>query len=118
MAAPAPRRRARRGRLLHSGRRGARRSRWHNGSGLGHLHCPNPTLTVQGRDATPRGRLVDRVIGYVAPAFLGAGTPALQDAGITTITQVRRLQLVDVARSGPDVRLVARPVRWFPGRRG
>jgi diaminohydroxyphosphoribosylaminopyrimidine deaminase/5-amino-6-(5-phosphoribosylamino)uracil reductase len=55
--------------------------------------------------------LVDRVIAYVAPALLGAGKPGLVDAGITTMADILRLNLLDVARSGPDVRLVAQAVR-------
>jgi diaminohydroxyphosphoribosylaminopyrimidine deaminase/5-amino-6-(5-phosphoribosylamino)uracil reductase len=49
--------------------------------------------------------LVDRVIGYVAPVLLGAGSAALQDAGVATIAEAVRLQLVDVTRFGDDVRL-------------
>jgi len=54
-------------------------------------------------------RLVDRVITYVAPALLGAGKSGLLDAGIGTMADIRRLELLDIARSGPDLRLVARP---------
>ncbi|GAB6900646.1 bifunctional diaminohydroxyphosphoribosylaminopyrimidine deaminase/5-amino-6-(5-phosphoribosylamino)uracil reductase RibD [Kineosporia succinea] len=53
--------------------------------------------------------LVDRVIAYLAPALLGAGPNALLDAGITTITDVWRLDLLDVRRVGGDVRVLARP---------
>jgi diaminohydroxyphosphoribosylaminopyrimidine deaminase / 5-amino-6-(5-phosphoribosylamino)uracil reductase len=49
--------------------------------------------------------LVDRVVGYVAPVLLGAGSAALQDAGIGTIAEAVRLHLVDVSRLGDDVRL-------------
>jgi diaminohydroxyphosphoribosylaminopyrimidine deaminase / 5-amino-6-(5-phosphoribosylamino)uracil reductase len=56
-----------------------------------------------------RAGLVDRVVGYVAPALLGAGTAALEDAGVGTISAARRLRLDDVARVGDDVRLVLRP---------
>ncbi|GAB6901658.1 RibD family protein [Kineosporia succinea] len=54
-------------------------------------------------------RLVDRVINYVAPALLGSGKSGLLDAGIGTMADILRLELLDVARSGPDLRLVARP---------
>ncbi len=54
-------------------------------------------------------RLVDRVINYVAPALLGAGKSGLLDAGIGTMSDILRLELLDIARSGPDLRLVARP---------
>ena len=53
--------------------------------------------------------LIDRVVAYVAPALLGAGRPALADAGIGTIAEARRLRLDDVTVLGSDVRLTARP---------
>lgn len=56
-----------------------------------------------------RGRLVDRVLAYVAPALLGAGPSALENAGITTIADAARLRLEDVTRVGDDVRLTLRP---------
>jgi diaminohydroxyphosphoribosylaminopyrimidine deaminase / 5-amino-6-(5-phosphoribosylamino)uracil reductase len=52
--------------------------------------------------------LVDRVINYVAPALLGAGKSGLIDAGIRTMPEILRLDLLDVSRSGSDVRLVSR----------
>jgi len=55
--------------------------------------------------------LVDRVVNYVAPALLGSGRSGLEDAGIRGMSGILRLELVDVARSGSDVRLVSRPVR-------
>ena len=51
--------------------------------------------------------LVDRVVAYVAPALLGAGPAALSGAGIGTITDAIRLEIIDIARVGPDVRLTA-----------
>jgi diaminohydroxyphosphoribosylaminopyrimidine deaminase / 5-amino-6-(5-phosphoribosylamino)uracil reductase len=51
--------------------------------------------------------LVDRVVAYVAPALLGAGSPVLQDAGISTIAGALRLRTVDVTRLGEDVRITA-----------
>ncbi len=53
--------------------------------------------------------MVDRMIGYIAPALLGAGRPVLGDTGITTIGAARRLRLDDVTRIGSDVRVTARP---------
>jgi diaminohydroxyphosphoribosylaminopyrimidine deaminase/5-amino-6-(5-phosphoribosylamino)uracil reductase len=53
--------------------------------------------------------LVDRVVGYVAPALLGDGPTALQGAGAGTIEQAHRLRLDDVTRTGDDVRLTLRP---------
>jgi diaminohydroxyphosphoribosylaminopyrimidine deaminase/5-amino-6-(5-phosphoribosylamino)uracil reductase len=51
--------------------------------------------------------LVDRVVAYLAPALLGAGPAALGDAGISTIADALRLDVVDVTMVGPDVRLTA-----------
>lgn len=53
--------------------------------------------------------LVDRIVGYVAPALLGDGRHALGDAGAGTITAAHRLRLDDVTRVGDDVRLTLRP---------
>lgn len=51
--------------------------------------------------------LVDRVVAYIAPTLLGSGAAALADAGVRTITDAIRLELSDVTRVGPDVRLTA-----------
>jgi diaminohydroxyphosphoribosylaminopyrimidine deaminase/5-amino-6-(5-phosphoribosylamino)uracil reductase len=51
--------------------------------------------------------LVDQVVAYLAPALLGAGPAALADAGVGTITDAIRLEITDIARVGPDVRLTA-----------
>ncbi|NUS84134.1 MAG: bifunctional diaminohydroxyphosphoribosylaminopyrimidine deaminase/5-amino-6-(5-phosphoribosylamino)uracil reductase RibD [Streptomyces sp.] len=59
-------------------------------------------------------RAVDKVVGYLAPALLGAGAPALADAGITTITRALRLELTDVTRLGPDLRITAVPAPTAP----
>lgn len=55
--------------------------------------------------------LVDRMIAYIAPALLGRGKSALQGGTVETMDDILRCELVDVSRSGPDVRLVARPKR-------
>ncbi|MBC7373520.1 MAG: bifunctional diaminohydroxyphosphoribosylaminopyrimidine deaminase/5-amino-6-(5-phosphoribosylamino)uracil reductase RibD [Frankiales bacterium] len=52
--------------------------------------------------------LVDRIVGYVAPALLGDGAHALGPAGAGTITAVHRFRLDDVTRIGEDVRLTLR----------
>ncbi|MEU5419682.1 bifunctional diaminohydroxyphosphoribosylaminopyrimidine deaminase/5-amino-6-(5-phosphoribosylamino)uracil reductase RibD [Streptomyces sp. NPDC001407] len=57
---------------------------------------------------------VDRVVGYLAPALLGAGPAALGDAGIGTIAQTLRLEVTDVARLGPDLRITATPTASAP----
>ncbi|WP_314254892.1 bifunctional diaminohydroxyphosphoribosylaminopyrimidine deaminase/5-amino-6-(5-phosphoribosylamino)uracil reductase RibD [Streptomyces sp. DSM 40907] len=53
---------------------------------------------------------VDRVIGYIAPALLGAGPAALADAGIKNISGARRLDITEAVRIGPDLRITAVPV--------
>ena len=58
--------------------------------------------------------LVDRVVGYVAPALLGDGAHALGPAGAGTITAAHRLRLDDVMRVGDDVRLTLRPPQRRP----
>lgn len=57
-----------------------------------------------------RAGLVDEVVGYLAPALLGAGRAAVGDLGITTIDGIARLEVTDLRRVGPDIRLTARPV--------
>lgn len=64
-----------------------------------------PTLAA----AFLRAGLVDRVIWYVAPALLGAGSAAVGDLGIGTITDIARLEVTQVRRVGSDVRIDARP---------
>jgi diaminohydroxyphosphoribosylaminopyrimidine deaminase/5-amino-6-(5-phosphoribosylamino)uracil reductase len=54
-----------------------------------------------------RDRLVDEVVGYHAPALLGAGPPVLGDAGVTTLAAALRLRIDDVCQIGADVRVVA-----------
>jgi diaminohydroxyphosphoribosylaminopyrimidine deaminase/5-amino-6-(5-phosphoribosylamino)uracil reductase len=53
--------------------------------------------------------LVDRVVGYLAPALLGAGPAALGDAGITSIGQALRLDVTDVTVVGTDIRITGTP---------
>jgi diaminohydroxyphosphoribosylaminopyrimidine deaminase/5-amino-6-(5-phosphoribosylamino)uracil reductase len=62
-----------------------------------------PTLAA----AFVKDGLVDRVIAYLAPVLLGAGAPALGDAGISTIAEALRLTTTDVALIGGDVRITA-----------
>ncbi|MFE5492833.1 bifunctional diaminohydroxyphosphoribosylaminopyrimidine deaminase/5-amino-6-(5-phosphoribosylamino)uracil reductase RibD [Streptomyces virginiae] len=52
---------------------------------------------------------VDRVVGYLAPALLGAGPAALADAGITNISHALRLDITEAVRVGPDLRITALP---------
>lgn len=55
--------------------------------------------------------LVDRVISYIAPALLGSGKPGLVDAGISTIGDILRLDILHADRLGPDLRIIAKPLR-------
>ena len=50
---------------------------------------------------------IDEVVAYVAPALLGAGTPALNGSGIGTIADAVRLDLTDVTQVGDDLRMTA-----------
>jgi diaminohydroxyphosphoribosylaminopyrimidine deaminase/5-amino-6-(5-phosphoribosylamino)uracil reductase len=47
-----------------------------------------------------RADLVDEVVAYVAPAFLGAGESAVADLGITTMAEARRMRISDVTTVG------------------
>lgn len=62
-----------------------------------------PTLAA----AFVRSGLVDEIYAYLAPALLGAGSPAVGDLGITTMAGIARLSTLDVRRLGPDVRIHA-----------
>ncbi|MFE9249495.1 bifunctional diaminohydroxyphosphoribosylaminopyrimidine deaminase/5-amino-6-(5-phosphoribosylamino)uracil reductase RibD [Streptomyces sp. NPDC007088] len=53
--------------------------------------------------------LLDRVVGYLAPALLGAGPAALEGGGISTITEALRLDMTEAVRVGPDLRVTAVP---------
>lgn len=57
---------------------------------------------------------VDRVIGYLAPALLGAGPAALAGAGITNIADTVRLDISEAVRIGTDLRITAVPVSAVP----
>ncbi len=54
--------------------------------------------------------LIDRVIGYVAPAFLGAGLAAMKTES-TTLADLRPIDLSSIDRIGNDIRLIGTPVR-------
>jgi diaminohydroxyphosphoribosylaminopyrimidine deaminase/5-amino-6-(5-phosphoribosylamino)uracil reductase len=55
--------------------------------------------------------LVDRVLAYVAPSFLGGGSCALGYAGVLTITAAHQFIVEQATMSGKDVRVSAIPVR-------
>jgi diaminohydroxyphosphoribosylaminopyrimidine deaminase/5-amino-6-(5-phosphoribosylamino)uracil reductase len=79
-----------------------------HGKGRGYaLLEGGPTLA----GAFLRAGLVDRVVAYLAPTLLGAGVAALNGTEIGTLADGIRLEVTDVARCGPDVRVTARPVR-------
>lgn len=63
-------------------------------------------------------RLIDEVVGYVAPKLLGDGMGVLHDAGITTMSEAVFLSVVDVARLGDDVKITGRPVWADAGNTG
>jgi diaminohydroxyphosphoribosylaminopyrimidine deaminase/5-amino-6-(5-phosphoribosylamino)uracil reductase len=69
-----------------------------------------PTLAA----AFLRAGLVDEVVAYVAPMFLGAGLSSVADLGVTTISDAVHLDVIDVAvlGAGPDtnVRLTMTPL--------
>ncbi len=56
-------------------------------------------------------RRIDRVLAYLAPKFLGAGPPALGDAGVSTVTGAVALVVEQVSMCGLDVRISAVPAR-------
>jgi diaminohydroxyphosphoribosylaminopyrimidine deaminase / 5-amino-6-(5-phosphoribosylamino)uracil reductase len=53
--------------------------------------------------------LIDKIIGYVAPKLLGAGSPALADAGVHTIAEAIDLDYTEITQVGPDLRFTAVP---------
>ncbi|MEV3871881.1 bifunctional diaminohydroxyphosphoribosylaminopyrimidine deaminase/5-amino-6-(5-phosphoribosylamino)uracil reductase RibD [Streptomyces sp. NPDC049906] len=57
---------------------------------------------------------VDRVVGYLAPALLGAGPSALAGAGITTLADALRLDVTEAVRIGTDLRITAAPAPVTP----
>jgi diaminohydroxyphosphoribosylaminopyrimidine deaminase/5-amino-6-(5-phosphoribosylamino)uracil reductase len=62
--------------------------------------------------------LVDEVVAYVAPALLGAGTPAVADLGIASINDARRLHLVEATTVGTGADAVVRMTMTFDTRAG
>ena len=50
------------------------------------------------------------VVAWVAPALLGAGRSAVADLGITTVADLIRLDVDDVAVVGGDIRVTGRPI--------
>lgn len=54
--------------------------------------------------------VIDRVIGYIAPAMLGSGRAALEGEA-TTLADMRPIEIHDLARIGPDIRIIGTPGR-------
>jgi diaminohydroxyphosphoribosylaminopyrimidine deaminase/5-amino-6-(5-phosphoribosylamino)uracil reductase len=52
--------------------------------------------------------LVDRVIGYIAPAMLGSGRAALEGEA-ATLADIRPINITDLRRVGPDIRIIGTP---------
>lgn len=72
------------------------------GRGIRHVLLEGgPTLAT----AFLRARLVDRLIWYVAPKLLGAGTPAVGELGIETVSDAFPWSPVDVTVLDADMRL-------------
>lgn len=72
--------------------------------------------TIAG--AFVEARLVDEVVGYLAPLLLGSGPSLLADAGVDTLADAVTLAIDSVERVGEDLRVIAHP-RYpdAPGRR-
>jgi diaminohydroxyphosphoribosylaminopyrimidine deaminase/5-amino-6-(5-phosphoribosylamino)uracil reductase len=54
--------------------------------------------------------LIDRVIGYIAPAMLGSGRAALEGEA-TTLADLRPIDIHDLTMIGPDIRIIGTPGR-------
>jgi diaminohydroxyphosphoribosylaminopyrimidine deaminase/5-amino-6-(5-phosphoribosylamino)uracil reductase len=54
--------------------------------------------------------LIDRVIGYIAPAMLGSGRAALEGEA-TTLADLRPIDIHDLTTVGPDIRIIGTPGR-------
>jgi len=64
-----------------------------------------PTLA----SAFVRAGLADEILAYVAPVLLGGARLALDDLGVGTIADARRLAVASVQTLGDDLLIVARP---------
>ncbi|MET0952857.1 MAG: bifunctional diaminohydroxyphosphoribosylaminopyrimidine deaminase/5-amino-6-(5-phosphoribosylamino)uracil reductase RibD [Aeromicrobium sp.] len=54
--------------------------------------------------------VIDRIIGYMAPAMLGSGRAALEGEA-TTLADLRPIDIQDLRMIGPDIRIVGTPGR-------
>ncbi|MBM7461068.1 bifunctional diaminohydroxyphosphoribosylaminopyrimidine deaminase/5-amino-6-(5-phosphoribosylamino)uracil reductase RibD [Rhodococcus coprophilus] len=75
----------------------------------------HPDVLIEGgprlAGAFLAARSVDRVQAYLAPVVLGAGTTAVQDAGVHTVTEALRFRRERVETVGADVLLTLVPDR-------
>jgi len=56
-----------------------------------------------------REGLVDEFVAYLAPTVLGSGRAAVDGTGVATLADALALDILDVRRVGPDVRISGRP---------
>lgn len=54
--------------------------------------------------------VIDRIIGYMAPAMLGSGRAALEGEA-TTLADLRPIHIEDLRMIGPDIRIIGTPGR-------
>ena len=54
--------------------------------------------------------VIDRIIGYMAPAMLGSGRAALEGEA-TTLADLRPIHIEDLTMIGPDIRIIGTPGR-------
>jgi diaminohydroxyphosphoribosylaminopyrimidine deaminase/5-amino-6-(5-phosphoribosylamino)uracil reductase len=73
--------------------------------GINELHVEaGPTLS----GALVRAGLADELLIYLAPVLLGPGRGMLDLPALTELTSARRLEIQQISRVGPDVRMIAR----------
>lgn len=64
-----------------------------------------PTLA----SAFIREGFADRILTYIAPVLLGGARTAIDDLGVSTMTDARRLTLTGIERLGDDILLTTEP---------
>jgi diaminohydroxyphosphoribosylaminopyrimidine deaminase/5-amino-6-(5-phosphoribosylamino)uracil reductase len=55
--------------------------------------------------------LIDRIVGYVRPAILGAGLPLIEVPGVRTIADLWLFRLDSAEVLGDDIRVIAQARR-------
>ena len=66
------------------------------------------TAGVYGLGPFWNAGLIDRVIAYIAPAMLGSGRSALEGEA-TSLADLRPIDIQDLRRIGPDIRIIGTP---------